>query len=107
METQKISEIKNAMAKIKAGQETVAKAERGNSAVNDTLVMAAFEARGIIATPRVDVFTFNAWLSKGRVVRKGEKGVKITTFFERKDGSKQPRSVAVFHISQTVESERV
>lgn len=97
----KIEMIKNSMAKIKAGQATVAKAQRGMSIHNDTLVIAAFQERGIEATPRVDVFTFNAWLAKGRVVRKGQKGVKIVTFFEKPDGTKVSRSVTVFHVSQT------
>lgn len=97
----KIEMIKNSMAKIKAGQDTVAKAQRGMSIHNDTLVIAAFQERGIEATPRVDVFTFNAWLAKGRVVRKGQKGVKIVTFFQKANGEKMPRSVTVFHVSQT------
>lgn len=97
----KIEMIKNSMAKIKAGQATVDKAQRGMSIHNDTLVIAAFQERGIEATPRVDVFTFNAWLAKGRVVRKGQKGVKIVTFFEKPDGTKVSRSVTVFHVSQT------
>lgn len=97
----KIEMIKNSMAKIKAGQATVNKAQRGMSIHNDTIVIAAFQERGIEATPRVDVFTFNAWLAKGRVVRKGQKGVKIVTFFEKPDGAKVSRSVTVFHVSQT------
>ena len=97
----KIEMIKNSMAKIKAGQDTVSKAQRGMSIHNDTIVIAAFAERGIEATPRVDVFTFNAWLAKGRVVKKGQKGVKIVTFFEKPDGSKVSRSVTVFHVSQT------
>lgn len=97
----KIEMIKNSMAKIKAGQATVNKAQRGMSIHNDTIVIAAFQERGIEATPRVDVFTFNAWLAKGRVVRKGQKGVKIVTFFEKPDGTKVSRSVTVFHVSQT------
>lgn len=98
---EKLEQIKNAMAKIKAGQATIEKAQSREFGQNDLLVVAAFEERGIEATPRVDVFTYNAWLAKGRRVKKGEKGVKIFTFIERKDGSKQPRSVTVFHASQT------
>lgn len=98
---EKLEQIKNAMAKIKAGQATIEKAQSREFGQNDLLVMTAFEERGIHATPRVDVFTYNAWLAKGRQVKKGEKGVKIFTFIERKDGSKQPRSVTVFHVSQT------
>lgn len=98
---EKLEQIKNAMAKIKAGQATIAKAQSREFGQNDLLVVAAFEERGIEATPRVDVFTYNAWLAKGRRVKKGEKGVKIFTFIEKKDGSKTPRSVTVFHLSQT------
>jgi hypothetical protein len=98
---EKLQQIKNAMAKIKMGQATIAKAQSREHGVNDLLVVAAFEERGIKATPRVDVFTYNAWLAKGRQVRKGEKGVKIFTFIEKKDGSKTPRAVTVFHVSQT------
>lgn len=98
---EKLEQIKNAMAKIKAGQATIAKAQSREFGQNDLLVMAAFEERGIHATPRVDVFTFNAWLAKGKRVKKGEKGVRIFTFIEKRDGSKSPRSVTVFHVSQT------
>lgn len=97
----KIEMIKNSMAKINAGRATVEKAQRGASIHNDTVVVASFLERGIEATPRVDVFTFNAWLAKGRVVRKGEKGVRIVTFFQKTDGTKVSRSVTVFHLSQT------
>ena len=97
----KIEQVKNALAKIKAGQATIAKAQSRPFGANDALVIYAFEERGINATPRVDVFTYNAWLAKGRQVKKGEKGVKVVTFVEKADGSKLPRSVTVFHISQT------
>jgi hypothetical protein len=97
----KIEMIKNSMAKIQAGRATVEKAQSRTSAHNDAIVESAFAERGIEATPRFDVFTFNAWLSKGRVVRKGEKGVRIITFFQKADGSKVSRSVTVFHVSQT------
>lgn len=97
----KIEQVKNALAKIKAGQATIAKAQSKSFGANDVLVIHAFQEKGINATPRVDVFTYNAWLAKGRQVKKGEKGVKIFTFIERKDGSKQPKSVTVFHVSQT------
>lgn len=97
----KLEQVKNVMAKIKAGQATIEKAQSRDFGQNDLLVVMAFNDRGIQATPRVDVFTYNAWLAKGRQVRKGEKGVTIFTFIEKKDGSKTPRSVTVFHVSQT------
>lgn len=97
----KIEQVKNALAKIKAGQASIAKAQSKPFGANDVLVIQAFQERGINATPRVDVFIYNAWLAKGRQVRKGEKGVKILTFVEKADGSKLPRWVTVFHLSQT------
>lgn len=70
--------------------------------------------------PRENVFTYNAWRALGRQVRKGEAGVKVVTWIERKakagevvaeaeekgaegkaGGAKFSRTVAVFHISQT------
>ena len=76
--------------------------------------------------PRENVFTFNAWKALGRVVRKGEHGVRCVTFIERKSGDAEgaadapstmeaaiaeqseqgskrlfSRPVTVFHVSQT------
>ena len=61
--------------------------------------------------PRENIFTFNAWLAKGRVVRRGEHGVKVVTFVpcnlkdaktgEDKHIGRRPRTTTVFHISQT------
>ena len=61
--------------------------------------------------PRENVFTYNAWLAKGRQVRKGEHGVKAVTFVpmtlkDKRDPSKKiesrrPWTTTVFHISQT------
>lgn len=99
----KIEMIQNSMAKIKIGRATLEKAERGNSVYNNQLVVNGFAARGIEATPRVDTFTSNAWLSKGRVVRESEKrnGVGIFTFYQKPDGTKVSKKVWVFHVSQT------
>ncbi|HEY8096944.1 MAG TPA: ArdC-like ssDNA-binding domain-containing protein [Methylobacter sp.] len=64
--------------------------------------------------PRENIFTFDAWLALGRVVRKGEKGVKVVTFIkcEKKDKEsgevahfRRPKTTTVFHISQTKELE--
>jgi len=78
------------------------KAVNGRSAVNDAKVISQFAARGIDATPRVDVFTYNIWRhQKGRQVVKGEKSVKIVTFIEDKYGKKRPKTACVFHVSQT------
>ena len=63
--------------------------------------------------PRRNVFTYNAWRALGRTVRRGEHGVKITTWIptekEEKgpDGAVKrvtktyPRTAVVFHVSQT------
>lgn len=62
--------------------------------------------------PRVNVFTFHAWKAKGRHVRKGEKGVRITTWIptrEKRDAAgnvtkpagRRPKTAYVFHVSQT------
>lgn len=79
------------------------KAVNGRSCVNDAKVISQFAARGIDATPRVDVFTYNIWLyQKGRQVMKGEKSVKLVTFIEdKKTGKKRPKTAFVFHASQT------
>jgi antirestriction protein ArdC len=58
------------------------------------------------------VFTFEAWKALGRVVRRGEHGVKVVTFIETKGKEvdqdtgerkiiRRPWTTTVFHISQT------
>jgi antirestriction protein ArdC len=53
------------------------------------------------------VLTFQAWKALGRVVRRGEHGVKVVTFIPTTDKAtgevtgKRPWSSTVFHISQT------
>jgi antirestriction protein ArdC len=58
------------------------------------------------------VFTFEAWKALGRVVRRGEHGVKVVTFIETKSKEvdqdtgepkmiRRPWTTTVFHISQT------
>jgi hypothetical protein len=72
-------------------------------------------ARGIPESdirPRENVFTFNAWRALGRTVKRGEHGVRITTwvvFGEKLNedghvvhaGGKRAKSAFVFHVSQT------
>jgi hypothetical protein len=54
---------------------------------------------------RENVLTFDAWRATGRTVRRGEKGIRCLTWIPMPDdtGAKtvRPRSVYVFHISQT------
>ncbi len=77
------------------------------------LTMAGFED----VEPRVNVFTFNAWKAAGRSVKKGEKGLAITTWIPCKDKKAKPDPVTgevkkglrpktayVFHVSQTIET---
>ena len=62
--------------------------------------------------PRENVFTYHAWRAKGRQVRKGEHGVKITTYIPvpekrndagelTREAGRRPKLATVFHISQT------
>jgi hypothetical protein len=81
----------------------------GQSVQNDLIVIREFKNRGIGATPRVDVFTYNIWkFQKGRQVVKGEKSVKVRTFIEDEKTRKTRCSTAcLFHISQTEPVEEV
>lgn len=86
---------------------------RSGFSKNDAAVILAFASRGIDPediTPRENVLTYKAWQAIGRQVRKGEKGERLTTWIntEKKnpktgktEDSKYPRTVSVFHISQT------
>ncbi len=81
------------------------------SMANYETIFSEFAEKGVPVDevkPRENVFSYNAWLALGRQVRKGESGVKIVTWIERKakgdaegQSHKFPRSVTVFHISQT------
>ena len=97
-------QVANSLQKLKTGMDTIQKAE-GKVSQNDGLVIAAFAARGIEATPRVDVWTGNAWLTKGRKVKVSEQrnGVRIVTFYKDRNGEKHRRLVTVYHVSQTEE----
>lgn len=95
--------------------EALERAKRSESYANYGTIIDGFMAKGIPATeisPRVNVFTFNAWKALGRTVRKGEHGVRVTTFAEytKEDKatgeqikSKRPWHTTVFHVSQTDE----
>jgi len=104
----KVSE--STKAKKVEAEDSFVKARMNMSEENDNIVISAFENRGIEATPREDVFTFNIWKHKfDRIVKKGEKGVKIGTYFKTKkldeNGDEKIKTgrkmVTVFHISQT------
>jgi antirestriction protein ArdC len=97
--------------------EALNRAVTGQSVMNYSAIYQGFMARGIPENeiiPRQNVLTFWAWQAAGRRVRKGEHGVKATTFVEmsKKPAAgagadpdarsfRVPRSVTVFHISQT------
>lgn len=69
------------MAQIRA--EALARAEGGRSFANYVPIFEGFTAKGIPLAeiePRVNVLTYHAWQAKGRQVRKGEHGVRISTF---------------------------
>ena len=100
--------------KEQQAQEALSRATENNSLANYAAIYDGFTARGIPETeiePRVNVLTYRAWQAKGRQVRKGEKGVKITTWIpmtkkNRITGEKEkigvkPRVASVFHITQT------
>lgn len=102
--------------RLARGRESLGRAVTGHSLANDLIVYTEFSARGIDAIPRVNVFTYSGWLAKGRQVRKGEHGVKITTYIpvRKRDSetgelseSLRPRVCTVFHVSQTEAREGV
>jgi hypothetical protein len=95
--------------------ESLKRAVSGQSFTNFPAIFQGFAAKGIAESeikPRENIFTFKAWKALGRVVRRGEHGVKITTFIESKSKEidkdtgepkivRRPRTTTVFHISQT------
>jgi len=97
-------------------QEALHRARGGQSLANYPAIFQGFLAKGIPEQdirPRENVLTFHAWKALGRVVRKGEKGVKVTTWIPidkmqtDEDGmeivttSRRPKTAVVFHVSQT------
>jgi hypothetical protein len=98
-----------------AGLESLKRAVSGQSFTNFPAIFSGFAAKGIPESeikPRENVFTFQAWKALGRIVRRGEHGVRITTFIESKSKqvdpdtgepklTRRPWTTTVFHISQT------
>lgn len=101
-------------------QEALGRAVGGQSFANWPAIIAGFAAKGIPEggiRPRENVFTYHAWRALGRQVRRGEHGVKVTTFvpMEKKTGEIDPATgeekrvklgrrawtATVFHVSQT------
>ena len=100
-------------SKEEARQEALARAVSGQSYSNFPAIFQGFAAKGIPESeikPRENVFTFDAWKALGRVVRRGEHGVKVGTFIEctkenketgEKESYRRPWTTTVFHVSQT------
>ncbi|MDE9544185.1 DUF3560 domain-containing protein [Xenorhabdus bovienii] len=101
------------MTKHELAIEALNRAENNHSETNYDAIFAGFMDMGIREEdiePRVNVFTFRAWKAKDRVVKKGEKGVKVITYIlvDKKEENleetkkvKVKRQTTVFHISQT------
>ena len=96
--------------------EALSRAVSGQSTRNYMLIITTLEKKGIAPEDiklRENIFTYNAWKALGRQVRKGEHGVKITTFIQGKKKPKtadpnekpeyfnKPWTTSVFHITQT------
>jgi hypothetical protein len=95
--------------------DSLRRAIHSKSFSNFPAIFHGFLAKGIPEAeikPRENVFTFQAWKALGRVVRRGEHGVKVTTFIESKSKEidtdtgeqkiiRRPWTTTVFHISQT------
>jgi len=100
-------------------EEALGRAIGGPSCSNWAPIFAGFTAKGISESeikPRENVFTYHAWRALGRQVRRGEHGVKVTTFvpMTKKTGDLDPATgdekvsigkrawtATVFHVSQT------
>jgi hypothetical protein len=95
--------------------EALSRATTGQSWANFPAIIAGFIEKGIpegVIRPRENVLTFQAWRAVGRHVRRGEHGVRGTTWIpiaETRDeagavtrkAGKRPWSAVVFHITQT------
>jgi N-terminal domain of anti-restriction factor ArdC len=95
--------------------ESLKRAVSGQSFTNFPAIFQEFAAKGIPESeikPRENVFTFDAWKALGRVVRRGEHGVKVVTFIEcasketdpetgERKITRRPWTTTVFHVSQT------
>ena len=93
--------------KIKHGLKTIDRARSNQGSANNLLVISHFKNLGLEdVQPRINVFTYNAWLALGRKVKKGEKGCRITVFCDDYDNDPETSkrriySTTLFHITQT------
>lgn len=95
--------------------EALGRAQAGQSLSNFPAIFQGFAEKGIAESdiePRVNVLTYRAWQAKGRQVRRGEHGVKVSTFIPCKEKDpetgeetgntfRRPKTATVFHVSQT------
>jgi hypothetical protein len=100
---------------LQSRQEALTRAVSGQSFSNFSAIFQGFAAKGIPESeikPRENVFTFDAWKALGRVVRRGEHGVKVVTFIDCQSKEtdpdtgerkliRRPWTTTVFHVSQT------
>jgi hypothetical protein len=105
------------MTSTEMQQRALSNARSGEALSNYPAIYRGFIEKGVPESdilPRVNVLTFHAWKALGRSVRKGEHGVRVVTFVpvagkQAEPGEKQragyrlPRTVTVFHVSQTQE----
>lgn len=103
------------MTKTDIQKQALQNAKENNSLMNYSAIISGFMEKGINANdilPRENVFTFHAWKALNRVVKKGEKGVRIVTFIPTEKVNTEtgeiergtfPKNTTVFHISQTEE----
>lgn len=96
-------------------RDALSRAVYGQSAANFPAIFSGFAQKGVPEEeikPRENIFTFEAWKALGRVVRRGEHGVKVTTFIESRSKEvdestgepkvfRRPWTTTVFHVSQT------
>jgi hypothetical protein len=104
---------KGKILKVKQPQKALENAVSGESLANYEAILNDFAAMGIDsanAEPRMNVFMLNTWKALGRVVKKGQHGVKIVTTItctkkHRETGEevavKKVKDTTVFRISQT------
>lgn len=106
--------LKNNTTEIQ--KKALSNAVSGESLANYDAIFNGFALMGINMAdvkPRENVFTFNAWKALGRVVKKGQHGIKIVTVVsctkkDRETGEEVPvkkiKTTTVFHVSQTEEA---
>ena len=97
-------------------RESLDRARGGQSWSNYPAIIQGFAAKGIPESeikPRENVFTYRAWRALGRQVKRGEHGVRVTTYIpveEKRNpttgniirpAGKRPWTATVFHVSQT------